>query len=56
MCFTPMKRGWAEKVLAMLKGEGGITRFWVVFTHKLEVLAILNGGCKKFPLFKSLKV
>ena len=26
----PYKRG-SEKVLAILKGEGGITSFWVVF-------------------------
>ena len=33
----------------------GVTQsFWVVFTRKLEVLAILNlkEGLKKFPLFQ----
>ena len=38
--------GKGGKVLAMLKrgGGGGTTRFGVVFTLWLEVLAILKGG------------
>ena len=47
-----MKRGGAEKVLAMLKGGGGTKRFGVVFMQELKVLAILKGGGrKKCPLF-----
>ena len=38
--------------LAMLKGGGGYKRFGVVLTHVLAVLAILEGGRKKFPSFK----
>ena len=43
--------GGGGKALAMLKG--GTTSCGVVFTHKLEGLAILRGGGpQKFPLFK----
>ena len=50
------KGGGAEKTLAMLKGGGGggTTSFGIVFTHQLEVLAILKGGgTKRFPLCKT---
>ena len=40
------------KVLAMLKGGGEHKKFRVVSTKYLEILAILKGGHKKFPLFK----
>ena len=46
-----MKRGGGE-VLAMPKEWWGTTSFGVIFTQCLEVLAILKGGRKKFPLFK----
>ena len=36
----------------MLKG-GGTEKVWVVFLWKLQVLAILNGGRKKLPPFKT---
>ena len=53
MTFYPYERG-SEKVLTMLKGGGGTKGFRVVFTEKLEVLAILKRGRKKFPLFKKV--
>ena len=46
MKFYLYERGGRE-VLAMLKGGGGTTSFAVVFTQKLEVLAILKGARKK---------
>ena len=36
------------------EGGGGTTSFEVVLTRELEVLAIVIGGCKKFP-FHPLK-
>ena len=45
--------GGAEKVLAMLKV--GPNSFGVVFTPKLEVLAILKGGGGGTKSFNSLK-
>ena len=54
--------GDAEQVSAMLRGGGGVTkRFGVVFTQKLEVLAILSiievrpGGGGGTKWFHSLK-
>ena len=44
----PLRKGGG----GMLKGGGSTQTFGVVFTQKLEVLAILKGGHKKFPLFK----
>ena len=38
--------GGAEKVSAMLKGEGGTTSFEVVLIWEPEVLAILKGGAE----------
>ena len=47
-----MKRGVCEKVLAMLKG-GGTKEFGVVLTRERDILAILEGGHKRFLSFKS---
>ena len=52
MKFYPYEKGGgAEKVLAMPKGKGH-NKFWGNFYTVAEVLAILKGGCKMFPLFK----
>ena len=40
----PLRKGGAEKLLAMLKGEH--KKFWGSFNH------IVGGGREKFPLFK----
>ena len=50
--FYPYENGGgeAEQVLAMLKG--GTQSFGVVFTRKLEVLAILKRGAKRFHPLK----
>ena len=45
-----MKRGRAGKVIAILKG--GTTRFGVVLTQELEVLAILYRRAKSFRPLK----
>ena len=50
MKFYLYEKGDGKKVLAMLKG--GHNKFGVVFTWYIEVLAILKGGCKTFPLFE----
>ena len=38
------KREERWKRFSHAEGEGGTTRFWVVLTHTLEVLAILKGA------------
>ena len=48
--FYPYKKVGMEKVLAMLKGGGGHKKIWGRFYA--VALAILKGGCKKFPHFK----
>ena len=51
--FYPYKRrGEQKKVLAVLKGGGGTTRFEEVLTWELEVLALVigGGGAKSFAL------
>ena len=53
MKFYPYEKGGSGKVLAMLKGGGGTKSFKVVLTPKLEILAIVMRGRKKFPPFKS---
>ena len=50
-----MKRGGAEKVLAVLKG-GRAQNVLLDFTQYVEVLAILKGACPSFSPFKSYKV
>ena len=50
--FYPYKEWVAEKVLTMLKGGGGTTRFEVVLTRELEVLANhTEGGGGECPPF-----
>ena len=51
--FHPYEKGGGEKVVAMLMGGGGgETSFGLVFMRWFEVLAILRGRHKRFPLFK----
>ena len=54
IAITPMKRGGGQTSFSHAEGVGGTTSFGIVYTWKLEVLAILKGGGgrKKFPLFK----
>ena len=48
MKFYPYEKG-GGKSFGHAEGGGGNTHtFWVVFTQKLEVLAILKGGRKMF--------
>ena len=49
--FTLTNRGGRQS-FSHAKGGGGTTCFGEVFTQKLEVLVILKGGRKTFPLFK----
>ena len=51
MKFYAYEKG-GRKSFIHAEGGGGTKSFGVVFTRKLEVLAILYGGREKFPLFK----
>ena len=45
MKLYPSEKGRGEKSFSYAEG-GGTTSFGVVFTRKLEVLAIFHGGTK----------
>ena len=52
----PLQNEGAEKVLAMLRGGGGHKKFWGSFYAVASSCSHIEGGHKKFPLFKREKV